>query len=51
MRLDADGAVVASSLIEILAGTLDEKGRATPGTVRNCGRTIQSCTVRRSMPV
>ena len=30
----ADGAVVASSLIEILAGTLDERGRATPGTVR-----------------
>ena len=30
----ADGAVVASSLIEILAGTLDAEGRATPGTVR-----------------
>ena len=30
----ADGAVVASSLIEILAGTLDDKGRATAGTVR-----------------
>jgi tryptophan synthase alpha chain len=30
----ADGAVVASSLIEILAGTLDAEGRATKGTVR-----------------
>ncbi|MFH5923358.1 tryptophan synthase subunit alpha [Roseomonas xinghualingensis] len=30
----ADGAVVASSLIEILAGTLDSEGRATKGTVR-----------------
>ena len=30
----ADGAVVASSLIEILVGTLDDQGRATKGTVR-----------------
>ena len=30
----ADGAVVASALIEKLASTLDEHGRATPGTVR-----------------
>ena len=30
----ADGAVVASALIEKLASTLDAQGRATPGTVR-----------------
>ena len=30
----ADGAVVASSLIDILVGTLDEGGRATPRSVR-----------------
>jgi tryptophan synthase alpha chain len=30
----ADGAVVASALIETLVGTLDAEGRAAPNTVR-----------------
>ena len=29
----ADGAVVASALIDLMAATLDDQGRATPGTV------------------